>query len=183
MKLKAIVLRVSFTALSSVPAAAQSPAPVAHGAYPAVSPDGQRIAFLSSRAGSDALYVMKTDGSGVRRISGNEKVDRPFWARDSRHVITTQRTGDAFVVLSFPVDSGAPTAVAHLTALGGPAPFPNGDRYVYGVGSWQAMQLESSRRDGSDRKQITNARATHWCPAVSPRGDQIAVEVDPLSLL
>ena len=37
------------------------------------------------------------------------------------------------------------------------------------------MQLETSRRDGSDREQITNAPATHWCPDVSPRGDQVAV--------
>ena len=34
--------------------------------YPACSYDGDQVAFISNRDGTDALYVMKADGSGVR---------------------------------------------------------------------------------------------------------------------
>lgn len=43
-----------------------SPAP---DVAPAVSPDGRRVAFLSGRGGEWALYVVGTDGRGLRRIS------------------------------------------------------------------------------------------------------------------
>ena len=37
--------------------------------YPSWSPDGKRILFCSNRGGSNALYMMKADGSGLKRLS------------------------------------------------------------------------------------------------------------------
>ena len=36
---------------------------------PAWSPDGKRIAFLSQRSGSTEVYVMRPDGTRVRRLT------------------------------------------------------------------------------------------------------------------
>ncbi|MCB9565875.1 MAG: PD40 domain-containing protein [Myxococcales bacterium] len=54
---------------------------------PAVSPDGQRIAFVSSRDGNAELYVMAADGKEPRRLSddpANESA--PRWSPDGRHL-------------------------------------------------------------------------------------------------
>lgn len=48
---------------------------------PAWSPDGSRIAFISDRDGTDQLFVMHADGTGVVRLtSGQGEKDTPSWA-------------------------------------------------------------------------------------------------------
>jgi Tol biopolymer transport system component len=47
---------------------------------PAWSPDGRKIAFLSSRDGNQEVYVMNADGSGQRRLTRNPAYDGgPAW--------------------------------------------------------------------------------------------------------
>jgi hypothetical protein len=48
---------------------------------PAVSPDGSRIAFISSRDGSEELYVMNCDGSRPQRLTRNAfREEGPAWS-------------------------------------------------------------------------------------------------------
>ena len=59
------------------------------------SPDGRSIVFDSERSGDREIYVMKGDGSGVRRIA--ESPDRdgyPRWSPDgTRIAFHSRRTG------------------------------------------------------------------------------------------
>ena len=48
---------------------------------PTWSPDGRFIAFSSKRGGSEAIYVMRSDGSGQTRVSqGKGKATQPVWS-------------------------------------------------------------------------------------------------------
>lgn len=54
---------------------------------PAWSPDGTRIAFVSSRNGNDEIYVMNSDGSEVINLTQNERDDRfPQWSPDGTQI-------------------------------------------------------------------------------------------------
>ena len=47
---------------------------------PRLSPDGQRICFVSTRDGNYEIYVMDVDGGRVQRITRNEERDDfPSW--------------------------------------------------------------------------------------------------------
>jgi TolB protein len=47
---------------------------------PAWSPDGQRIAFTSSRDGNSEIYVMNADGSNQTRLTNDPGSDtNPSW--------------------------------------------------------------------------------------------------------
>jgi Tol biopolymer transport system component len=50
------------------------------------SPNGQSIAFTSTRDGAETVYVMNTDGSHVRRIA---KGLEPAWSSDGRRIALT----------------------------------------------------------------------------------------------
>lgn len=49
---------------------------------PSFSSDGEHIAFTSDRAGNPDVYVMRTNGSGVRRVTSHRAADwLPRWTR------------------------------------------------------------------------------------------------------
>jgi serine/threonine protein kinase len=61
--------------------------------YPAVSPDGSRIAFQSDRDGDFDIYVMEANGNNTRRIVQNRVTDRiPSWSPDGQWLIFSSDT-------------------------------------------------------------------------------------------
>lgn len=55
--------------------------------YPALSPDGRKIAFTSDREGNAEIYVMNVDGGGIRRLTRNDGTDEyPTWSPDGQWI-------------------------------------------------------------------------------------------------
>ena len=132
---------------------------------PAWSPDGKRIAFISSRPehvrGSRFhIYLMERDGSGVRRIAPSVAAStaRPNWSPDGTHLAFVGREEDS------PHSSQQYAYVVHvndggLTNLGrtwtAPEWSPDGTRLAF-VG-WDGSErvLVSTTLDGSISRNIT----------------------------
>jgi len=54
---------------------------------PALSPDGQRVVFMSNRDGNWEIYMVNVDGSGLRRLTDNAAQDGlPTWSPDGRAI-------------------------------------------------------------------------------------------------
>lgn len=53
---------------------------------PVVSPDGQRLAFVSDRDGADNLWISRLDGDDARKLSSERQngMVSPTWTPDSR---------------------------------------------------------------------------------------------------
>ncbi len=65
---------------------------------PAWSPDGKRIAFASRRDEPSHIFVMRPNGTGVRRVTSSARDDdHPAWSPDGRR-IAFGREGALFVV-------------------------------------------------------------------------------------
>ncbi|HIL81869.1 MAG TPA: hypothetical protein EYG54_11510, partial [Myxococcales bacterium] len=47
--------------------------------WPAVSPDGQHIAYVSNEDGIDRLYLRRMDGSGDRILLADGAAAFPIW--------------------------------------------------------------------------------------------------------
>ena len=62
---------------------------------PAYSPDGSRLAFVSTRDGNSEVYVMDADGSNATRLTRDPQVDgRPAFTADGQAVVFhSPRTG------------------------------------------------------------------------------------------
>lgn len=60
------------------------------GVDPAISPDGQRVAFLR---GNQGLFVIDVDGSNERRLYGGEQLRAPAWSPDGQLIVFSRVSG------------------------------------------------------------------------------------------
>jgi Tol biopolymer transport system component len=85
---------------------------------PAWSPNGTRIAFTSDRMGSNDIYVMRSDGSSMQRVTmGRSNDNHPTWASDGRTLaFVSDRTGST-EIFTFSAATQEPTQLTHDKAL------------------------------------------------------------------
>ena len=64
--------------------------------WPCWSPDGTKIAFVSSRDGDMEIYVVNADGSGLTKLTDNSAWDGgPTWSPDGTQIaFQSKRDGD-----------------------------------------------------------------------------------------
>jgi TolB protein len=88
---------------------------------PLVSPDGKRVAFLSNRGGVGGLWVIGTDGAGLRRVPAlgfpSDQYVQMAWSPDGRTIALTSGTVDHYG-LSLATPGGRPRALSHAQDLG-----------------------------------------------------------------
>ena len=100
--------------------------------WPAVTPDGSTVAFVSNRDGQTGIWRMNVDGSGARLLA---HLPRPSWLSvtpDGRFVICASIGDDGSTVATWRVslDGGEPTQIAaHIDR---PAVSPDG-RLLAGI--------------------------------------------------
>ena len=65
---------------------------MAFDSQPKFSPDGKWIAFVSDREGSENIWIMHPDGTGVKQVSKDPNSDftSPSWAPDSKYILVSK---------------------------------------------------------------------------------------------
>jgi Tol biopolymer transport system component len=98
---------------------------------PAVSPDGQRIAFSAQHEGQTLLYVMRADGIDARPVgSALEWQGPPAWAPDGKSIIAAANDHGAPHLFRVPADGGPAVLFVNEYALE-PAWAPDGHFLIY----------------------------------------------------
>ncbi|MGV8039718.1 MAG: protein kinase [Thermoanaerobaculaceae bacterium] len=143
---------------------------------PAFSPDGQRIAFRSSREGG-GIFVMGRTGEAVRRVTRGGF--NPAWSPDGAMLVyANERVGlmplnwegvsELWVV---PVEGGE---ARRLGSGDGVQPHwsPHGQRIVYQtrLGTEAQMDIMTIAASGGEPTPVLSDKATDWSPTWSPDG-------------
>ena len=65
---------------------------MAFDSQPKFSPDGQWITFISDREGSENIWIMHPDGTGVKQVSkdANNEFTSPSWAPDGKYIFVSK---------------------------------------------------------------------------------------------
>jgi Tol biopolymer transport system component len=148
--------------------------------HPEWSPDGRLIAFDSDRDGNGEFYVIRPDGTGLRRItesSANES--HPLWT--PRGELVVARTEDGKRSLwAVHAESGNTRSLFDASRnYGGVNISPNGRRFVYLSSAEATPRLFVAPMDGSaPPRPITPPGATSYEAAWSRDGRRIAFYSD-----
>ena len=121
--------------------------------HPAWSPDGRRIAFISSRDGN--AFVMDADGSNVRRLTDNTGFGwngPPAWSPDGQRIAFSSHIG---IVVANADGTNVNVHTGGLDGIGrGLAWSPDGQRIAFVMGSF----LSGAR----PRLYVMSADGTGW---------------------
>lgn len=86
---------------------------------PAYSPDGTRIAFISTRDGNPELYIMNSDGSGQTRLTTSPEAESaPAWSPDATTIIYGFDRGNT-EIYTLGVPGGTPSRLTTHSATDG----------------------------------------------------------------
>ncbi len=162
---------------------------------PAWSPDGRWIAFSSTRDGPPQLYVMRPDGSGVRRIASVEG-EYPAWSPDGRGLVFMSAEPGArgldpnYDVFRVGLDGSGLTRLTDWPGEDGwPAWSPDGKWIAFTTthdddGQWRGggpyRDIYVCRPDGSDKRRIL-WRMYGGFPVWSPDGRSILFDGSPIA--
>ena len=81
-------------------------------AFPAISPDGMKLAFLSSRSGSLEVWLADADGGNQRQLTFfSSEVTSPVWAPDSGSLIFSALVDDQFDIWTIAHDEADPRRI------------------------------------------------------------------------
>jgi len=117
---------------------------------PALAPDGDRVAFISDRAGAPELWVAGSDGSLSRPLSQSSfpqtaRVRAPAWSPDGQWLVAEVHTANDIDIIAIPSSGGAPRLLTdHAAADLAPSVSHDGAWVYFGSmrsGAWQVWKV------------------------------------------
>jgi Tol biopolymer transport system component/DNA-binding winged helix-turn-helix (wHTH) protein len=138
--------------------------------YPQVSPDGTRVAYVSTQSGSHQLWLAARDGGNAHqltRVDGGA-VSSPRWSPDGRRIVYLARGRIGVDVHFVDVATGAVTEVTSNAAIEvAPAWSHDGRRILFGApddrGGWSVWSVDASMPSDA-RLEIADAVAAQPSP-------------------
>ena len=136
----------------------------------AFSPDGQQIIFTSERDGNRNIYIMKTDGTDIKKLTHNPSNDyEPIFSLDGLSIIfTSERDGNKEIYI---MDNEG----KNLTNLSNspaddwnPRNYSDNNKIIFQStrdGNWEIYMM---KMDGSEQTNLTNHPLTDYSVSVLP---------------
>ncbi len=184
---------INFTAiliLAAMSIFAQETSSVSYQAV-AWSPDGKYLSFTrmevsntQPRTMKTDIYIMKADGTEIRRITGDESNEfTSSWSKDGKTIffgasLQGSRESDIFSVKAD--GSGLKRLTNGSGRIGSPAVSPDGKKIVYNVYLVERKpQIFVMNADGTEAKNLTNDNTlAFYSPVWSPDGKKIVYYVE-----
>jgi dipeptidyl aminopeptidase/acylaminoacyl peptidase len=149
---------------------------------PAWSPDGNRIAFTSTRDGNEEIYVMHADGSGQIRLTSNSWGDSsPAWSPNGRQIAFVGVPDIDYEVYAMSADGSGQRNLTRSPALEDePAWSPDGRRIAFISDRYDRdadYDIFTMKPDGSAQNRLrSGSEASGSAPDWSPDGRRLVFE-------
>jgi TolB protein len=144
---------------------------------PTLSPNGERLAFCSDRAGGPQIYIMSTSGGRAERISfvSSNYCTSPTWSPKGDQIAFVCRSDGGFQIYVAAPDGSDPIQLTSGGDNEDPDWSPDGRYLIYAstFGQRSGFKLALMRvvrnAEGSNITQISSGRTDDTQPAWGPR--------------
>jgi Tol biopolymer transport system component len=126
---------------------------------PAYSPDGRRVAFTSTRSGSEELWLSNADGTGLRQITfmGGPSCADPQWSPDNRTLLFHSAAGGSADIYRLSSDSLDIQRLTTETSDEVEPKWSRDGRWIYfGSNRTGRFEVWKMRAEGGPAVQITH---------------------------
>ncbi|MCI0417161.1 LpqB family beta-propeller domain-containing protein [bacterium] len=148
---------------------------------PAWSPDGAKIAFVSSRDAGGEIYIMNADGSNQTRLTNTPASSElfPSWSADgSKITFESDRDGN-FEIYVMNADGTNQTRITNDPAFDAfPAWSPDGTKIAFTSERDGNREIYVMNTDGTNQTNLTNNPANEEDSDWSPDGSKILFTSD-----
>lgn len=139
---------------------------------PAVSPQGDKIAFSSDRSGRPMIYTMNIDGSNVKRITfAGVYNSTPSWSPDGKKIAFAGQSEGNFDIFVMNADGTNMIRLTSSRKTNGkwstnedPSFSPDGRFVMYTSDRTGKNQIYISTVDGSEERRVTLDEANYYKP-------------------
>lgn len=143
---------------------------------PAISPDGQTVAFSSDRSGRAMLYLMDINGGGVKRLTYAGKYNStPAWSPDGKTIAFAALDNDHFDIFTMNRDGSGLKRMTDAKKPNGraannesPSWSPDGRHILFSSDRTGKSQLYLVSPDGTNERRITDDNSNWDKPKWSP---------------
>jgi len=142
---------------------------------PALSHDGTRVAFVTTRFGNETVMVMDLTGPGAWQLTAGQMCATPAWsADDSRVAYSCYINGDFEIYTSLRTAGSLVQLTNNATNDIAPTYSPNTPYIAFSSLRDGNYEIYSMRTDGTSATRLTNSASPDLDPAWSPDGKLIA---------
>ncbi|MFH1963116.1 MAG: carboxypeptidase regulatory-like domain-containing protein [bacterium] len=150
-----------------------------HFYQPCLSPDGQKIAFVSDiGGGNDDIYIINSDASNkIRLTTSNTQDNNPSFSSDSKKIVYS--TGNSIRIIDLETIQQqaiiGSTTIGSTTGYFSPSFSPDGQRIIFTNRlSQQDENIYICNVNGSNTVNLTGSSSRNHSPTFSPDGLKIA---------
>jgi TolB protein len=146
---------------------------LSHEEWPSWSPDGQWIALSSTRDGNQEIYIVRSDGTELRRLTNDPAIDaHPAWSTDGKRIVfATSRWGD-FELAVMNSDGSGLVRLSESPGLDDyPIWSPDGQRIAFASNRDGNLEIYTCDADGKNARNMTCNPAIDSFPTWTPRGE------------